>query len=153
MDISPRDLAINANFEMSYILESAIEHLERKRSLDLSASEKLLSRLRSWSNALPHELRRFSARSLLRPGEHEMVVGNLHIACIYYFAVILITRPFLITSLLMRLPSSPTRHAGMAYGEVSPLAEVCIDSAVFMARICRDALAAGLVLENMCLLK
>ncbi|KAH8898694.1 hypothetical protein GQ53DRAFT_710588 [Thozetella sp. PMI_491] len=146
-----RHLAVRANFHLCSILEDVVRHLDEKRGISISAAEQFLNRFQRWSDSLPARLRKFSVLSPLAPAEHEVAIGNLRIACHYYFAVILVTRPALIAHLLPKLrhehPQDPRTR------ESAKLARVCVDAAILMARLCRDAVEADIVIDNMCLLK
>ncbi|CAI7665964.1 unnamed protein product [Penicillium glandicola] len=85
----------------------------------------------------------------------------MHVACSYHFAVILVTRPFLISALSVRLarlhhslsagdPSEEVPEEDQAH---SRLAAACIDSAVYMLQTCLEVHKSGLLLRNMCILK
>jgi hypothetical protein len=75
----------------------------------------------------------------------------------YYFSVMLLTRPFLIRYLMARLPNQAGNVQGFGHDSSTPgiseLAQVCIDAAMFTAQICHSALSVGLLLDNMCILK
>ena len=88
----------------------------------------------------------------------EHVIGAVHISCLYYFAVILATRPFLVAFLTAKLRSSGsnTFHSATTSADrekISNLAHACLDSAVYMAQTAYQAMNSGYLLGNMCLLK
>jgi hypothetical protein len=90
----------------------------------------------------------------------ERVLGNMHVACLYHFAVILLTRPFLISTLsvrLARLHQSLSTTGSTDFPDEDPvhsrLAAACIDSAVYMLQTCLEVHQSELLLRNMCILK
>jgi hypothetical protein len=150
-------LAVNANFELCTLIESILRRISQKPSLDVVSTQGLLRQLNQWSNDLPLETRLCSIGITTMSADHEKALGSIHVACMYYFAVMLLTRPFLIQHLMSRLPNlSEPREETIdleASPEVTKLAYVCIDAAMFTAHICHNALTAGLFLDNMCILK
>lgn len=151
-------LAVNANFGACSVIHDIIQDSGQKMNVDIASAHHLLEQLSQWSASLPNELRQFSSKTPLGSCEQELVVGNIHIACVYYFGVMLVTRSFLITHLMTRLPNksgdkpSPSQTTEQSL-EIPRLAQVCIDSAIYMAQTCQDAMSAGLLLNNMCMLK
>jgi hypothetical protein len=130
--------------------------------MDTKAAENFLQMLREWSQALPVGLRQRPAKdqSSIKPTYREVSIGNIHVACTYYFGVILTTRHFLIqhtTPLLRGRPQQPGyRGRGFRSEEsdkVAEMAHVCIDAAIFMAQMCSQAAESGVLLGNMCILK
>ena len=71
-------------------------------------------------------------------------VGRVHISCLYYFAVLLATRPVFIAAL--------TLQRGQKEQE-SPMSEACLDAAMFLAQTCVEALDVDLLESNMCIMK
>lgn len=134
-----------------------LRHISRHPNLDVASTQILLQKLSHWSTNLPAEARICSISTTINSPEHEQALGNIHVACMYYFTVMLLTRPFLIRHLMSRLPrfsssQEETWDAGHST-ESSELAQVSIDAAMFTAQICRNALTAGLLLDSMCILK
>jgi hypothetical protein len=144
------------------VLESIVHKAAQDSNMNASTAENFLQMLREWSQALPPVLRQRprNDQSPMGPSSREVLIGNIHVACTYYFAVILTTRHFLIqhTMPLLRRPA----HQGAAddkgqapreNGKVAEMAHVCIDAAVYMAQMCAEASDAEVLLGNMCILK
>lgn len=188
-----RALALSATYEASMVLESIVHQAardgEHNSSVNMApaTAENFLQMLREWSQALPSALRRGPPREERARGDggmdepnrrdREACVGNIHVACTYYFGVILTTRHFLIQHtmpLLRRKPahqqsgaSTPSVASGGGWdgkqghattpssssAKVSEMAHVCIDAAVYMAQMCAEASDGGILLGNMCILK
>ncbi|KAH9209786.1 hypothetical protein DL95DRAFT_343897 [Leptodontidium sp. 2 PMI_412] len=150
--------ATNANFEICSIIEEVLQYISQQSTLDSESTQGLLQKLSTWSATnLSPEMRICSVGTSIGSSEHEKVLGNIHTACLYYFTVMLLTRPFLIRYLMSRL--STKSNSGMNIGSnsepanLSDLAQVSIDVAVYMAQTCQNAMSAGLIIDNMCILK
>lgn len=155
-----RDLALNASFGACSLIAEVIQTLEADTAMDLKSAEQYLKRLREWSSSLPEDIKLFSRVNdmPLTATDQERVIGNIHVACVYYFVVMLVTRPFLISHLMATLPGSTvetpeTPASTNEQVEVVNMAEACLDSAVYMAQICHEALQSGLLLNAMSLIK
>lgn len=156
----PRDVALNASFGACSLLAEISQSLESESVLEQSAAERFLQRFHDWSSRLPSDIRQFTVAdgSPLTLLEQEQIIGSIHVSCIYYFAVMLVTRPFLISHLMSRLPGATTQPSealptSTDQPEAVNLAQACVDSAVLMAQTCADALRKGILLNNMCIMK
>ncbi|KAF5695389.1 transcriptional regulatory [Fusarium denticulatum] len=109
----------------------------------------------SYRNLSP-ETHRFS--SSIAPEQWWQTLGNFAVSAFYYYAVMLATRPILISYMLAKLKrldrsdgtlgSHPTIDR-----ETKELAQVCIDAAVLLVETTRRTGSAGLLIQNMTLLK
>ncbi|KAK0118323.1 hypothetical protein ONS95_012618 [Cadophora gregata] len=155
-DYSYSKTATNANFEICSIIEEVLQYIMQQTTLDSEATQALLQKLSTWSATnLSPEMRVCSVGTSIGSTEHEKVLGNIHTACLYYFTVMLLTRPFLIRYLMSRLSSKSniTIDVGSEPANLSALAQASIDVAVYMAQTCQNAMSAGLIIDNMCILK
>lgn len=157
---TPRDMALNASFGACSLIAEIMQTLDADNTMDLTFADHTLKRLRDWSSSLPNDIKRFTKESdtPLTVLDQERVIGNIHVACVYYFAVMLVTRPFLISHLMANLPGSTaeipdTPTTAKEQAEIVNMAEACLDSAVYMAQICHEALQSGLFLNAMPLMK
>ncbi|GAB7353464.1 hypothetical protein MBLNU459_g3923t2 [Dothideomycetes sp. NU459] len=153
-------LALDATYRACFLIDDMAQNLTHNGNVSSHSAEVCLGKLARWSTSLSSELRVFSVRTghALSPLEQQSVIGNLHVACVYYFSVMLVTRPFLIAHLTSRLASGAVvDEANSIRNSGDPgapkLSNACIDSAVYMAQLCHDALQAGILLNNMCFLK
>lgn len=149
------------------LLINIVDTLSNGGLLDVPTAEGLLSQLRKWSSGLPASLRQFRSVShglpFLEPADRQRLVGSIHASCLYYFAVILVTRPYLIAYLVSRLRGKAPDHlisdpdeasdVAIKNNKVSKLAQVCVSSSLYMIDMCRRAKSVGLVFRNFCLLK
>ncbi len=157
----PRDLALNASFGACSIVAEIMQRLDSDNDIEPPVAERFLVRLQDWSSNLPPEIRQFTKPPdhPLTLAEQEQIIGSIHVSCVYYFAVMTVTRPFLISHLMSSMSAEAV--AAAASEETNPahrleetnLAQACIDSAVLMAQTCHDALQSGILLNNMCIMK
>lgn len=157
---NPRDSVLNASFGACSIIAEITQNLDSENSIELNAAEGYLKRLQDWSASLPNDVRQFtkSTDTPLTLREQEQIIGNIHVSCVYYFAVMLVTRPFLISHLMSHLPGGAvnameTPATSTDQSDVVNLAQACIESAMYMAQICHDALQSGILLKQMCIVK
>lgn len=149
------------------LLENIVDKLSTGNMLHIPTAEVLLQQFRRWSQSLPPVLLRFTFHpgegASLDPVDRQMLVGNIHVSCVYYFSVILITRPFLIAYLLSRLrgrapdqlisdPDEAT-DINIKNNKVSKLGQVCVSSAMYMVNMCQTAKSSEFFFGNLCLLK
>lgn len=120
-----------ASYEILSIVDDGIEKLYKDKQMSSSAVADFMSRMKTWSSALPGNLRRCA--------DTKGTISNIYVSCLYYFGVTVITRPILITSLNSQEPSE--------------LATACLDAAVLLIQTCAEAKTAGILLGNMCILK
>lgn len=149
-----------ASYHLSLILKEIINRLYGDKAASAETADLLLGKLNGWSECLPQSLRGSSLEHEDENVTRQHTIGNLHVACSYHFAVILVTRPFLISVLGVRL--ARTHHSPSSEGPnealeedpaYSRLAAACIDSAVYMLQTCLEVYHSGLMLRNMCIMK
>ncbi|KAJ5783265.1 hypothetical protein N7457_005039 [Penicillium paradoxum] len=158
--IAPTDSGLMASYYLSLILDEILSRLYSGKAASAETAELLLRRLNSWSGCLPQTLRTPISEQKDRNTIQRHTIGNMHVACSYHFAVILVTRPFLISALSVRLAKLQQSLSTVESGEEleedpahSRLAAACIDSAVYMLQTCMEVQQSRLLLRNMCLLK
>lgn len=156
---------VSAAYNGSILLDEIVQHLKRaNNSFDVPTAEKFLGRLRLWIQGLPPDFRQMFCddEEETVAAIREVAIGNIHVSCIYYFAVILTTRSFLISHLMSRLRESsiisPDLKIPPAVTKeqqpMSPqLAHVCISAATYMATMCEKAMLSDLLWNNMCIMK
>ncbi|KAK6008118.1 hypothetical protein QM012_000021 [Aureobasidium pullulans] len=156
---STESLSFEAVHDECAMIGDMVNDLTEDGDLDVKSAESFLQRLGEWNRGLPSQLRRFDRKdSMLLPQDRELAIGRIHVACVYYFAVMLATRPFFIRHAMTRLrDKAGIQHkkadAGSIESQKERLAEVCVDSAIFMGKMTHEALKADLLLCNMCMLK
>lgn len=157
---TPAEAGLAASYQLSLILEEIISRLYSEKAASTEIADVLLAKLNDWSDQLPDSLRTSSADSEDPNAAQERIIGNMHVACFYHFAVILVTRPFLISTLSVRLARLHQSLSAAGAGDTpeedpahSRLAAACIDSAVYMLQTCLDVHQSSLLLRNMGILK
>lgn len=171
-------LSLTANFELCSTIEVISRTLTRTDyALDELTVENYLKTLQDWSQALPGELRRGIRRESpdgVPDWKHrEETVGNVHVACGYYFGVILLTRPFLVATIIPKVqrlhgqlsasrPSSPLPRSGpkadshkkrVNRQKTHEFSETCVGAAKILIQLCHDAAACDMLPDNMCILQ
>lgn len=152
-------LAFEAIHNVCSFMGSYIQEVGKDASSDPDRAQAFLQSLRQWIANLPAEMR--SSKNVMKPmdlRDRALVIGGVHNACVYYFAILLVTRPFLIFNFtshiaLWQHDAENTSAEGESRSKIAALAQACIDSATLMIRICHDAWQSGILLANMCLLK
>lgn len=152
----PRWLASRAVFQISSRIIELEQQIGNGTNVNTTTAEKFLKRLRDWNSTLPPELRHFAGmkETTLGPPDREMFIGATHVACTYYFTIILVTRPFLISHLVSQIRRR--RRPSIERSEpshISDLAQACLDSAMFMSKLGFVAINSTILSNNMCLLK
>jgi hypothetical protein len=134
--------------------------------LHVPTAEELLRKLRQWSRELPQRIRRFPVKcdsnATLGPADRQALLGSLHVSCVHYFAVMLITRPFLVAYLMSRLRgktpddlvSDPeASDISIKNSKVSRLAQVCVSSVIEMVDMCVKVKDCSFTFRNLSILE
>ncbi|OQE72390.1 hypothetical protein PENNAL_c0097G09401 [Penicillium nalgiovense] len=157
---APADPGLVASYQLSLILDEIINCLYSEKEASAQQADLLLCKLNAWGEYLPRSLRTSSLEHKDNSTFREHTIRNMHVACSYHFAVILVTRPFLVSVLSVRLARLHKSLSTTEPSEVpeedqahSRLAAACIDSAVYMLQTCLEVHKSGLLLRNMCILK
>ena len=110
-------------------------------------------RLQKWSKALPEELRKWTEASPTNSAlaDREHYTGATHVACVYYFAVILTTRRFLTTFLLPKVREQATGGRPATAQKLNGhgsfgLAHVCLNAAINLANKHTSLVTSGVTL-------
>lgn len=156
MSKSASEIGVAASYQLSLILAEIISSLYSEKAASTDTADVLLEKLNRWSEQLPISLRTPS-ESEDPDVRQERILGNMHVACFYHFAVILVTRPFLISTLSVRLARIHQNMSTNGDSREDPthsrLAAACIDSAVYMLQTCLEVHQSGLLHRNMGILK
>ncbi|RSL59918.1 hypothetical protein CEP54_007035 [Fusarium duplospermum] len=109
--------------------------------------EQLMQDIENWKRNLPDSIRNTVCTEQASPGSlppQHGAVARAHVSCFYYLAVMLVSRPFLISALTSRPPKGALP---------SQLAAACLDAAMYLSQTCVEALNASLLQGNMCIMK
>ncbi|ODA77588.1 hypothetical protein RJ55_07217 [Drechmeria coniospora] len=141
-----------ASHQIVSIINVIVDSLYERKELSTAMVEQLLNEIELWVTRLPDCLRRAARGADSGSGSGasmlEGALGSIHVSCLYYFAVTLVTRPVLISTL-----TAPPSHGVGVGATQSHLASACLDAAVFLIQTCVDALHANLLYGNMCIMK
>ncbi|KAG8630860.1 hypothetical protein KVT40_002479 [Elsinoe batatas] len=145
-----------AQYKLVKIVDQIVDNVYGQKGVSPATAEAFLDQLKKWSDALPEGLQ--SQGMMADPKNPAKSLSSLHLACTYYFAVTLATRPFLITTLtarMARLSNNNNLHSFSVQEHPvhAELASVCVDSAVWLIRACLEAQRSGLLLANMQIMK
>ncbi|KAK1671850.1 hypothetical protein BDP55DRAFT_559584 [Colletotrichum godetiae] len=158
-----RNLSVDAACSIAAILNRIVDTLTEESELGMVHAQQFLDEIRRWSKDLPIALRQRPKRGTAHSRHsqnREIAIGNIHVACTYYFGIILTTREFLIAHIMPQINNDmPVMNHHGVEGEaedeksVAELSDACVDAAVFMAEMCADALDSRTIMGNMCILK
>ncbi|KAL6990220.1 hypothetical protein U1Q18_052148 [Sarracenia purpurea var. burkii] len=113
-------------------------------SQSISSTEQFLQRLRQWSASLPESLRNWKRSETSACFREDSAtarhISRTHLACVYYFTIILVTRQHFTNHLLLQLrrdSSGKSTYKSKEHNEgaYSPsLAHVCLDAAINLVK-------------------
>ncbi|KAI2610489.1 hypothetical protein GGR54DRAFT_632966 [Hypoxylon sp. NC1633] len=126
---------LNALVQVLSITEEIVLQVYSRRKISLQLTEGISRQLRDWSSTWLGHLK-FIITGSSREGQAN-VMGACQVMSSYYYAVMLVARPFLMYELYKRLPDSTTGAVSSTNisdnsGRVR-LANACIDAASLMA--------------------
>ncbi|KAI9172819.1 putative sterigmatocystin biosynthesis P450 monooxygenase STCB [Paramyrothecium foliicola] len=171
MSYSHEELALNVNFNLCPILESISHTLTKRGSFDVRTAKEYLDLLKDWVHAIPDQLRVGIGQDVLQNNlasdYRRQTIANVHVACGYYYGVLLVSRPFLVARVTATLqnahPSSTPRSdvggstsyhiGGLSNSELEDLAQTCVGAAVYLVQLSQDSMSADLLLGNMTILQ
>lgn len=135
-----------ASHQIVSIINGIVDILYERKEISTSVVENLLNEIESWSQSLPSCLRSPAKGGALSDSSYTKgAIGSVHVSCLYYFAVTLVTRPILISTL-----TAPPASGGLVQ---SQLASACLDAAVYLIQTCMDARKVDILYGNMCIMK
>ncbi|KAK6080929.1 fungal specific transcription factor domain-containing protein [Seiridium cupressi] len=138
---------LDSSVQVLLIIESIVLEVFSRKKISLQLTEGISRQLRSWSNRWLIELKRIVGAP---PGQEDedRIVGACHVLCSYYYAVMLVSRPFLMYEMCRRLPENPSkidtiRESGSS-GR-SKLANASIDAGSLMIESVFDLVQSGIL--------
>ncbi|EAU31021.1 predicted protein [Aspergillus terreus NIH2624] len=153
-EICPNYATLCATYEVVSVLQSVVNKTTENEGIHIDDAEEFIQQLQKWSGNLPAHLRQQSLASHLELptlATNRAIIGKIHLACIYYYAVIQVTRQFLVSQIIphirgQKVPDSVNERE-------TELATMCTEAALLMIQMCEDAAQANSLLGNMCILK
>lgn len=135
---------LGASYRIVALINNIVDKMYDKKEITIQAIEDHLQELERWSQSLPDFLRTAPSEDQAAMSREKGAIGRVHVSCLYYFAVTLVTRPILVSSLTQQ-PANGLVH--------SQLATACLDAAMFIVQTCAGAQKHGIFQANMCILK
>ncbi|KAK5987025.1 putative transcriptional regulatory protein [Cladobotryum mycophilum] len=122
---------MNASVQILLILECVILEIYSRRKISMQLTEGISLQLRDWSGRWLRQLKDVIAQPIAR--SEAQVIGACQVLSSYYYAVMLVSRPFLMYELCRRLAEgSPSSNRSTLTSGRSKLADACIDAASLM---------------------
>lgn len=136
---------VRAVFEIVAIIENINSELYTKRDFRPAVVEQLLQAINRWRLKFRPSLARVSRGAtgspiVEFPRTGTSLMGIVHVSCLYYFAIMLASRPVFVSTLSTHWIPDP--------GEMS-MGEACIDAAMYLMETCAEAREAGILKSNM----
>ncbi|KAI1463729.1 IDO-domain-containing protein [Daldinia caldariorum] len=125
---------LDASVQILSITEEIVLRVYSRRKISLQLTEGISRQLRDWSGRWLSRLKQTVAEPSREDGAE--TIGACQVMSSYYYAVMLVTRPFLMYELYKRLPDPDIPTAANGGGDSSgrvKLANACIDAASLMA--------------------
>ncbi|KAG5923909.1 hypothetical protein E4U42_004801 [Claviceps africana] len=150
-DLSPTETSdgmacLIASHEIVCIINKAVDTIYGRKEISNSVVESLLNDIEMWSQTLPACLKAPGGDiGNLGSQYANEAIGAVHVSCLYYFAITLVTRPIFMSSLTASTASEEPAQ--------SELASACLDAAAYLVQTCVDAKRMGLLYGNMCIMK
>lgn len=142
-------------------LERTVNEVYTKQTVPLGLLQRICEELQEASSKVPGEIRTpVVTNSPTGPRRSLMhILRNASVACNYYFSMMLLTRPFLITSLRtkhnrsmmtsLKIDGRANHADSKIYTDITHGAVTCIDSATKTVRLLHELMVAGLLFNNM----
>ncbi|KAH6973438.1 fungal-specific transcription factor domain-containing protein [Ilyonectria sp. MPI-CAGE-AT-0026] len=157
-------VAFEAAFRAAKIIGEILNKMYREKAAGTLDAHHFLKRLTDWRLSLPAELRRtvdIPIQPLSEKSDREIAIASMNMACFYYYAVMLVSRPFLVSnsnSELRNQSGSPvlgksSANDGLQSTGLDQLSRVCVDSAVYMIEAVYNTSQTGALLSNTCFIK
>jgi hypothetical protein len=138
------------------ILEKTVIAVDSRSNAPFVPLTKLAHELQTATSNIPPELRQVTSTGVSRKGD---AIRNAHVACTYYFSMMLLTRPFLVACTRQRCKRAATNPTARESDSAEPVpstdmlhgALASIDSAIHTIQLVHDLLTADMLFNNMAL--
>ncbi|WJG35222.1 uncharacterized protein FOBCDRAFT_239395 [Fusarium oxysporum Fo47] len=143
----PVDL-LNASVQIFLVLEGVVTEIYSRRKVSLQLTEGISLQLRDWSSRWLKQLKDIVANPEAQ--DRAQASGACQILATYYYAVMLVSRPFLMYELCRRLSDGSLNSNGrsaLTSGK-SKLADACIDAASLMVDPILDLIQKGILVGH-----
>lgn len=157
-----QELGLQESCRAFSFLERTVNEVYTKQTVPLGLLQRMSQELQEASSKVPIELRTVPAPNCLTESSRvsrQYVLRNASVACNYYFSMMLLTRPFLITSLRAKRSHAMTtalKSDGKAnpadtkiYADITHGATSSIDSATKTIQLLHELMIADMLFNNM----
>jgi hypothetical protein len=141
---------LNASVQIFVIMETIVVEVYSKRKISLRQTEGISVDLREWSTRWLPSLKTTVAKAMSVEKAAELN-GVCQVISTYYYAVILVSRPFLMHELYRRISVGPEATTAASSGLTSAkarLASACIDAASLMVDPVHDLIQRGIMTQR-----
>ncbi|KAH9894501.1 hypothetical protein F4778DRAFT_277779 [Xylariomycetidae sp. FL2044] len=135
---------LNASVQIFLILEGIVVEIYSRRKISMQLTEGISRQLRDWSSQWLPQLKSMVNRA--NEINHADLNGLCRVLSSYYYAVMLVSRPFLMHEVCRRLSgdASPVSKRGTISGKLK-LADACVDAASLMVDLIADMVQRGIL--------
>jgi len=153
---SDQQLALLESARAFTYMQRTVTDIYTKRSVSLGLLQQLAQELQQASSRIPSTLRVITCSD--NPSQL-CVIRNAMVACNYYFSMMVLSRPFLITCIHAKLSRSKNASMdstgtwqdddGKVHSDILQGAMTSIDAATFTVQLLHELLAAEMLFNNM----
>ncbi|KXJ96420.1 hypothetical protein Micbo1qcDRAFT_154985 [Microdochium bolleyi] len=142
---------LSAAAQIFLIMEALVVEVYSRRKISLQLTEGISSQLRDWSGRWLPQIKDLMTSDAAGVGQQRQaqVCAATQVLTSYYYAVILVSRPFLMFEVHRRLGSGPRalqqQQQQQSLSGKSKLADACIDAACLMVELVSDVIDRGLM--------
>ncbi|WPH03956.1 Filamentous growth regulator [Acrodontium crateriforme] len=138
-----------AAYKIVSIIDEINTQLYGEQDIRISVIKRILQSIEYWKCETLPSLEVKGPESISTSGKTtadntKASMGTVHVSCLYYFAVMLVTRPVFISDFTLRPGDSD---------QSSPMSEACLEAATYLAQTCAEALDTDVLESNMCIMK
>ncbi|KAK4549374.1 hypothetical protein LTR36_006371 [Oleoguttula mirabilis] len=146
---------LDASVQIMLIVEGVVVEIYSRRKISLSITDGISTQLREWSVRWLQQLKDVTSPNAPANADVALMNGACQVIATYCYAVMLVSRPFLMYELCRRLSDGttqvPPNKSAMISGRLK-LADACIDAACLMVDTVTDLIHRGVVTGRMPLL-
>ncbi|PHH62776.1 hypothetical protein CDD81_6668 [Ophiocordyceps australis] len=130
---------------ITQIISSVVDRIYDKKDPSVAVVQELLQDMDAWASKLPEGFRVAAVKTNANDETPGGIMGNIQVSCLYYFAMTLATRPFLIFHLTAASDGDDEAQ--------TQLVSTCLEAAILLTQTCVDAREMNILPGNMCILK
>lgn len=153
---SGQQLALLESARAFTFMQRTVTDIYTKRSVSLGLLQQLAQELQQASSRIPATLRVITSSD--NPNQL-CIIRNAMVACNYYFSMMVLSRPFLITCIHAKLSRSKNAYIdttatwqdeeGKIHNDILQGAMTSIDAATFTVQLLHELLSADMLFNNM----